>query len=80
MACCLFVVVAVELGVTPSEMPYLVGLAIVNLVGWYFLANMVFSAGAYGSTIMLVSFTLSSLVGILCLEVMGFVLQEGSLT
>lgn len=75
----LFVILAIELGVTPFDPTVILAVAIADVVFWYVLVSLVFSAGAYGATVMLVSFTLSSLVGVVCLEVMGFVMQEGAL-
>lgn len=78
LAAILFVILAIELSFTPPELPFLLGVVALDLVLWYLLVHLLYRAGAYGATVMLMSFVLASLLGVLSIEVVGFVLQESA--
>ncbi|MHC5066270.1 MAG: hypothetical protein ACYTG5_20110 [Planctomycetota bacterium] len=79
LAAFLFLVLAIQLSVTPAELPFILGVAVLDVLLWYLMVHLLYRAGIYGATVMLVSFVLASLLGVLSLEVVGFVLQESTI-
>jgi hypothetical protein len=63
-----------ELCLAPVHPLWLVGLGIVNVLGWLLATRCVFGARGWSGLGMLVCLTLAILVGVLLLEISGFLL------
>ncbi len=70
-----FMAFAVQLSFSPFGTGILVAVIVADILLWFGVVHAAFRAGFYGTTVMLLSFLLSCLVGVLGLEVMGLVLH-----
>ncbi len=76
VAALLFVVLAIEITMAPVHPGIVAGICFVNIVLWFVFVQLVYRSGMYPAVVMLVSFMLASMVGVLTLEVLGFVVQR----